>query len=145
MKTRNGWVITIIAIVSLGWAFTSAWAGSASQHRWEGVAMGAGAVIVGSALVQSMACGPHGGHPVAVSFNYRHVHRHPPHYRGNWKRYHRGHRNPGPDYDRGPQYRRPSRKWNTSGTGHRRHWNITGRKAHNGHGRHFRGYGGQRR
>jgi hypothetical protein len=44
-----------IAVVSLCLASTPTWAGSKQQHRWEGVAIGVGAVIAGSALISHNA------------------------------------------------------------------------------------------
>ncbi len=100
MKTRNGLIVTVVAVVSLSLASTSSWAGSKQQHRWEGVAIGIGAVMVGSALINHHAYGYHGGPPIALSFNYRDGHRYPARRHGHYKRHH-NHWRP---HARGPRY-----------------------------------------
>lgn len=47
---RNRKLIVIILATVLCFSLTSAWAGSKERHRWEGTAIGAGAVILGAAL-----------------------------------------------------------------------------------------------
>jgi hypothetical protein len=51
MKSRNKLIVTAAAAVILVAASTPAWGGSKQQHRWEGVAIGVGAAIVGSAII----------------------------------------------------------------------------------------------
>jgi hypothetical protein len=46
-------VSSIAVMVCLCLAASPAWAGSKQRHRWEGVAIGLGAAIVGSALVNA--------------------------------------------------------------------------------------------
>jgi hypothetical protein len=95
MKIRNGFVAAAVMSATLLFAYPSAWAGSPQQHRWEGVAIGVGAAILGSALIYH-----HGIHiytPARMVHSprapFRHHHpeiRHRP--QNHWKPYYRGHR-----------------------------------------------------
>ena len=75
-----------IALVSAGILLTfltvPAWAGSPQQHRWEGVAIGIGAVVVGSAILHSL------NHP---GYQPQPVYHRPspprsPYHRGSWQK-----------------------------------------------------------
>lgn len=50
MHTKKIWIILIVGLVSFFLIIPSSWAGEAQRHRWEGVALGIGAAIIGSAL-----------------------------------------------------------------------------------------------
>lgn len=50
MKNKKQVTITILAIVTVFAFTTPTLAGSPQQHRWEGVAIGIGAVVLGKAL-----------------------------------------------------------------------------------------------
>jgi hypothetical protein len=144
-KMKNTWMITAIAVVSLCLASTSTWAGSKQQYRWEGVAIGVGAAIVGSALINNHLYGHHGGPSVALSFNYRETHRHPPRYHGSYKRNHGDRHNHWRSHVRRPQYRSPYRHGYSHGYGHRKSWHSHGRGASGGHGSRQHGAGGRRK
>lgn len=45
-------VALIVAVVSLSLSVPSAWAGSKQRRRWEGVAIGLGAAILGHAIIK---------------------------------------------------------------------------------------------
>ena len=125
MENRNRWIILVVSIAVFSLAATPSWAGSKQQHRWEGVAIGVGAAILGSALIYHRGIhvsapatvvhysgyrrGPHhrvGHHGPANQhrWNHRH-HRTQHHWKGrsqHYKPHHprhymerRGHRNPG--------------------------------------------------
>lgn len=68
MKKKTLIIIGFATIFTLSVTLTSAWAGSPQQYRWEGVAIGVGAAILGSALLYDHAYAPP---PVRV------VYRHP--------------------------------------------------------------------
>lgn len=106
MKLMKWSIIGFAAVLSICLISTSVWAGSKQQYRWEGVAIGLGAVTVGSALIDRHAYGYHGGPPVVLSFNYQENHRRPlrhpvyrrPHYGGHhnrWRPHHRGNHDQG--------------------------------------------------
>jgi len=144
MKMTKKQLITVVAVLSLGLISTSVWAGSKQQHRWEGVAIGVGAVIVGSALINHHAYGYHGGPPVTFSFTYRENHRHPSRHHGYRKPHYGGHQNHWRHHGRGPQYKghrqygdarsyRQKGKWQFKDRGHQ-----GDRRSHN------RGQGGRR-
>ena len=87
MKQKNLIIILITIVFSLSLVVSSAWAGSKQRHRWEGVAIGIGAAVLGSALLNNYS------HPPAkVVYRYgpprhRHYYRHRNHghYRGHYK------------------------------------------------------------
>lgn len=129
MKRTQKLIIAVAAVLSLGLISTSVWAGSKQQHRWEGVAIGVGAVIVGSALINHHAYGYHGGPPVAFSFTYRENHPHPSRHHGYRKPHYGGHQNHWRPHDRGPRYKghrqygdtlshRRNGKWQFKNPGH---------------------------
>lgn len=70
MKMKKIIPAAITLIMVLSFITTSAWAGSKQRHRWEGVAIGVGAAIVGGAIINSYAYVPRVAPPVAVSVNY---------------------------------------------------------------------------
>ena len=86
MKNKKYIVITILALFTV-FAFNApALAGSPQQHRWEGVAIGVGAVLLGKALYD--ASHPHyaGPAPRPVAAEYHHHHRRPvPRPAGHWE------------------------------------------------------------
>ena len=53
MEKENRWIIAVVAIAILSLGSTPSWAGSKQQYRWEGVAIGIGAAILGSALIHN--------------------------------------------------------------------------------------------
>ncbi len=144
MKMTKKLIIAVAAILSLGLMSTSAWAGSKQQHRWEGVAIGVGAAIVGSALISHHAYGYHSGPPVTFSFNYRENHRYPSRHRGYATPHRGGHDNHWRSYDRG----HPSKGLRHDGTVHglRDHgqWQSPDRGHHDDRRRQPRGHGGRR-
>ena len=145
MKMRNGLIITVTAVVILCLSSTSIWAGSKQHYRWEGIAIGVGAAMVGSALINHHTYGYYGGPPVALSFNYREAYRPSARHRGNWKRHHGGPYNHWRPHDRGHRYRGHYRHGNTHGNRQPKSWNSNGRGAYGGQGSHSRGHGGRRR
>ncbi len=52
MKKRSVSVLILVSALIIVFVAHSAWAGSPQSHRWEGVAIGIGAAILGSALYQ---------------------------------------------------------------------------------------------
>jgi hypothetical protein len=74
MKKRDLIIIIVASVFTLIFVLPSAWAGSPQQYRWEGVAIGVGAAIVGSVLLNNCLY----AHPPArVAYRYAS----PPHYR----------------------------------------------------------------
>ena len=60
MKSKTILTITMLTIFTIIAAIpSSSWAGSPQSHRWEGVAIGVGAAILGSAILNNM----HGNYP----------------------------------------------------------------------------------
>ena len=53
MKKKNLIIMIIASVFMLIFMLPSAWAGSPRQYRWEGVAIGLGAAVVGSALLNN--------------------------------------------------------------------------------------------
>lgn len=135
MKTRTGLIITIVAVASLFTASTASWAGSKQQHRWEGVAIGLGAAIIGSAIINHHACGYQGGPPAGMSFVYRETHGYPASHHKQYKRHHNKHANHWRHPDRGPHYRGSCRQGKKHGYGHRKNWNAHDRRASHNKGR----------
>ena len=76
MENRNRWMIVAAAIAVLTLVSTSSWAGSKQQYRWEGVAIGIGAAILGSTLLHHH--GVHVSTPATVVHysGYRRDHHH---------------------------------------------------------------------
>lgn len=56
MKKKNLLFILLAIILCISFLVPPAWAGSKQRHRWEGVAIGVGAAILGSALFNSAYC-----------------------------------------------------------------------------------------
>ncbi|MEJ2658964.1 MAG: hypothetical protein P8012_17545 [Desulfobacterales bacterium] len=85
MKKKKYIIMIIATVFTVSFVVSSAWAGSPQQYRWEGVAIGVGAVIVGSALLNNCLY----AHP-PVRVVYRHVERprhgfySPSRYRAHW-------------------------------------------------------------
>ncbi len=50
MKNKHFFTISIALILSLSLAASSAWAGNVQRNRWEGIAIGLGAALLGSAI-----------------------------------------------------------------------------------------------
>jgi len=65
---KNIWLILLVAFMVPVLMTQNAWAGSKQRHRWEGVAIGLGAVLLGNAL-----CHAYDGY-------------YPPAYGANWYR-----------------------------------------------------------
>jgi hypothetical protein len=53
MKTKKLLISLVIALVAVALVHSSALAGSKQRHRWEGIAIGVGAAILGHAIYQS--------------------------------------------------------------------------------------------
>ncbi len=51
MKNKTLFSILFVSILSLFLLIPSSWAGSKQRHRWEGVAIGVGAAILGNAIL----------------------------------------------------------------------------------------------
>ena len=100
MKKKKVFIIILTTILGLSFVVSSAWAGSKQRHIWEGVAIGIGAAIVGSALINHNRYYSHYGPPPVYSFNYsyhspppphRYWHRRPPPQHRYWHRRPRHH------------------------------------------------------
>jgi len=85
MKMKKIVLSAITVIIAGSFITTSAWAGSRQRHRWEGVAIGVGAAIVGSAIVTSVTHGSHVAPPVSVSVNYVEYEQPPAHSRHHYQ------------------------------------------------------------
>jgi len=130
MKTTKKLIILIAVVLCSGLISTSVWAGSKQQHRWEGVAIGVGAVIVGSALINHHSYGYHNGPPVAFSFNHRTKHRYSARHHGYRKPHDGGHHNHWRPYDRGHQYKGHRQHEGRHGHQHRGKWQANDRRQH---------------
>jgi len=53
MKNKRAVMVILTTTLCCSFLVTSAWAGSKQRHRWEGVAIGVGAAILGAALLNS--------------------------------------------------------------------------------------------
>ena len=53
MKNKKLSVVMVTTILCVCFLVTSAWAGPRQRYRWEGVALGVGAAILGNALVNA--------------------------------------------------------------------------------------------
>jgi len=53
MKSKKRFVIIAVVVTSIALVTAPAFAGSKQQHRWEGVAIGVGAAILGHAIYQA--------------------------------------------------------------------------------------------
>jgi len=87
MKKRNLIIVLLAMVFTLSFISTSVWAGSPQQYRWEGVAIGVGAAVLGGALINGCInpCPP-----PRVAYRYpcppRYGYHHPPrHHRRHWK------------------------------------------------------------
>lgn len=59
MKTKNLLIVVLTAVFLVSFLSAPAWARSPQHYRWEGVAIGVGAAILGSALLNNMYCQPY--------------------------------------------------------------------------------------
>ncbi|WP_373500788.1 hypothetical protein [Desulfococcus sp.] len=118
MKIKKRVLTAVTVIMGILFTTPSAWAGSKQRHRWEGVAIGVGAAVLGGAILSSCVGVPYAAPPVAVSLNYVEYEEPPRHY----YRPHKPYRSGGRDY-------RPC-----CGKHHRHHH----KQYHRGHGRHWR-------
>jgi hypothetical protein len=50
MKKNRFFIVLLVGLVSFGLVASPVWAGNVQRNRWEGVAIGAGAVILGKVL-----------------------------------------------------------------------------------------------
>lgn len=84
MKTQKVILILMVTVLSTGLVSAVAMAGSKQHHRWEGVAIGLGAAMLGHAIYHAVDPGPrpHGVYVRPESEDRPHV-RHP-HRRGHW-------------------------------------------------------------
>lgn len=89
MKKRAILILTVLIGITI--ASQPAWAGSKQRHRWEGVAIGLGAAVLGSAILNGGAYHGHSpyvsrayAYPVEPRPRYRPIRRHhrP---RGHWE------------------------------------------------------------
>lgn len=87
MKTKKLLICLVVAVIGIALVSSSALAGSRQRHRWEGVAIGVGAAILGHAIYQAHRAEQR---PQVVyvepapARHYRHGHA-PGHRRGHWK------------------------------------------------------------
>ena len=58
MKKNNLLFILFISVLCISFLASPVWAGSKQRHRWEGVAIGMGAAILGGALLNGLSCAP---------------------------------------------------------------------------------------
>lgn len=146
MKFTKSLIITVTTVLGFGLISTSVWAGSKQQHRWEGVAIGVGAAIVGSALIHHHAYGFHSGPPVAFSFKYRETHRQPSRHHGYRKSYRggHGHQSNWRPHSRGHQYSGHRRHGDAHGYRQNGKWQSNDRRHHGDRRGHDRGHGGRR-
>jgi len=80
MKTKTVITVSLLAVfVSFTAIPSSAWAGSPRSHRMEGVAIGIGAAIIGTALISAYQ---HANQPAEVHYYY---HPEPPAPAGYWE------------------------------------------------------------
>lgn len=126
----NTLIIAVTAAISLGLVSTSVWAGAKQRHRWEGVAIGFGAAIVGGALINHHAYGSHSGPPVVFSFKYRENHRQPSRHHGYWQPYRGGHDKKWRSHKHGHHYSGCRQHGNWHGQRHRKHWHSIDRRQH---------------
>ena len=144
MKTTSRLAIGVTAALGFCLISTSVWAGSKQRHRWEGVAIGVGAAIVGSALINHPIYGYDGGSALIVSSHYRQSHRKHRGYAGKnygfrehrHDRYCKHRRTHG--YDRGDRYRghrRYLRSYSDWRRGIRRSYEQGYRDGRRSHGR----------
>jgi hypothetical protein len=83
MNARKHWVTLVVASIGVVLISSSAVAGSKQRHRWEGVAIGIGAAILGHAIYQSHT--HHSTSPVVVVDPDRPCRRGPKHRHGHWE------------------------------------------------------------
>ena len=144
MKITKKLFIAVAMVLSLVLTSTSVWAGPKQQHRWEGVAIGVGAAILGSALINHHATGYHSGPPVVFSFNYRETYRHPSRHHGYTKPHRGGHDNQWRPYNRGQQYKGKRHHGDVHGNRHPGKWRSSDRGHHGDRRSHNSGRGGRR-
>ena len=74
---------SLVVFASLAMIPNPSWAGSPQRHRWEGVAIGVGAAIIGSALINSLHQSSAYAEPApAAAYHPAYERRHAP--RGHW-------------------------------------------------------------
>lgn len=81
-------MILLAMVFTMSLISPSAWAGNPQEYRWEGVAIGAGAAILGGALIH--ACiypcpTPRVAYRYPCLPRYGYYHPPPRHHRGHWK------------------------------------------------------------
>ncbi len=54
MKKNRFFIVLLVSLVSFGLVASPVWAGNVQRNRWEGVAIGAGAVILGKVLLDHL-------------------------------------------------------------------------------------------
>ncbi|MBW2636140.1 MAG: hypothetical protein JRC86_01210 [Deltaproteobacteria bacterium] len=81
MKTTKLLILVLATVFLLSFISSPAWAGSRQQHRWEGVAIGIGAAILGSAILNNMNTHPYSYPEPAYSYSPPP----PPRYSGHWE------------------------------------------------------------
>jgi hypothetical protein len=58
MKNKKVSVVMVVTMLCVCFVATSAWAGPEQRYRWEGVAIGVGAAILGNALFNACYSSP---------------------------------------------------------------------------------------
>jgi hypothetical protein len=58
MKTKNLFILILATVFFFSFISSPAWAGSRQQYRWEGVAIGIGAAILGNAILNDIYSRP---------------------------------------------------------------------------------------
>ena len=71
MKMGKQLIILSLAVASLCLMVGPVQAGSPQQYRWEGVAIGVGAAVLGHTLLSSHSYGPHYGGSATYAYTYR--------------------------------------------------------------------------
>ncbi|MFH1489088.1 MAG: hypothetical protein ABII06_09300, partial [Pseudomonadota bacterium] len=81
MKKKNVFTLWLALVLCVSLMATSVWAGPKQRHRWQGVAIGVGAAVLGTALLKAYQA-PRPAHPprtvVVPAWN-------PPPYKSRWE------------------------------------------------------------
>lgn len=85
MKSKTILTMTLLAVFTIVAAIpSSSWAGSPQSHRWEGVAIGVGAAIIGSAILKNMHQNYSAADREPQPAEVHHYHHRPPRPTGYW-------------------------------------------------------------
>lgn len=86
MKSQNLFAATLVGLLAFAVAAPPAWAGSPQRHRWEGVAIGVGAAILGRVLFDAHQPQRSGYAPASrPTVVEHHYYRSPPPPAGHWE------------------------------------------------------------